>query len=196
MRASHRAGFTIIELVFAAAILALLSLNLAMVLRTSSNAFETGVFKKVIDDQAELTMDRISLAVMASAEKDLYPVTVAPLNTPRLDYQTCLGFQDGQLVMGDIERIEYVPTNGLIVWSQNPSSPDARSVVWSSWVPNNLEGEMANGLDDNGNGLIDEQGLSFDSSGPKVRILLTLERKDSNNVTYRRTLASTVTCRN
>jgi prepilin-type N-terminal cleavage/methylation domain-containing protein len=196
MKKRAQAGFTIVELVFAAAILGLLSLNLAMVLRTSSSAFETGVFRKVIDDQAELTMDRISLAVMASAEKDLYPISVAPMNTPRLDYQICLGFQDGQLVMGDTERIEYVPLNGLVVWSQNPNSTDTRSVVWSSWVPNNLDGELVNGLDDNGNGLIDEQGLSFDSSGGKVNIHLTLERKDSKGVIFKRTLVNTVTCRN
>jgi type II secretory pathway pseudopilin PulG len=196
MKTRHQGGFTIVEMVFAAAIMGLLSLNLAMVLRTSSNAFEAGVLRKLVDDQAELTMDRISLAVMASSEQQLYPPAAAPFNTPTLDYQTVLGFQDGILVMGDLERIQFVQQSGSVLWMQNPNSTDPRSVVWANWVPTSLDGEILNGIDDNGNGLIDEKGLSFDYTGPKVNIRLTLERKDTNGMIFKRTMANTVTCRN
>lgn len=191
-------GFTIVEVACASAIAGLIAVNLAMVMRASAAAYETGVLKKLVDEQAEMTMDRIALAVMSSSEQELYPVVSSPLCSPRIDYQTCLGVQDGALVMGDLERIEYVeqPSAGTVVWTESPGSSASRSVVWSSWVPRFLEGETPNGADDNGNGLVDEAGLTFDSSGPKVHIRLTVERKDEKGQLFRRTLASTVTCRN
>lgn len=189
-------GFSTLELVFAVAILVLISLNMSMVLRTSNDAFASGVLQKVIGEQAEQTMDRISLAVMASTATDLNPVKASPLNSARLEYKTCLGYQDGQLVMGELERIEYVQQQGTVVWSQNPDASQAHKVVWSSWVPKNLDGEDANGIDDNGNGLVDEPGLSFDSTGPKVNIRLTLRRTDKAGKVYKTTLNNTVTCRN
>jgi type II secretory pathway pseudopilin PulG len=189
-------GFTIVEVVIAAAILGLIVLNMSMVMKTSSAAYGTGVFKSVLEDQAELTMDRIELAVMSSSEKAISPQNAAPLSTPVLDYESSLGFQEGKLVSSDPERIQFLPTTGQVVWSQNPGLPEERSVVWSNWVPFHLEKEIANGTDDNGNGLIDETGLAFDKSGPKVNINLTLERKDSEGKVHTKTSKSVVTCRN
>lgn len=196
MRRPRNSGFTVVEIVFALTILVLISLNMSMIMRTSNDAFASGMLQKVVSEQAEQTMDRIALAVMASSEQDLNPVKQAPLNSPCLEYQSCLGYQDGQLVMGDLERIELIQQNGSVVWSKAPEKPQSQSVVWTNWVPHNLDGEIANGVDDNHNGLVDESGLSFDSTGPKVNIRLTVIRKDANGVAFKTTLNNTVTCRN
>lgn len=189
-------GFTIIEIIFAVAILTLITLNVSMVMKTSSDTFQSGVLQKVIDEQAELSMDRISRAIMSSSENDLNPIKQAPLSTPQLDYQTCLGYQDGLPVYGELERIKYIAEQGSIVWSQKPGDPDERTVVWSNWVPASLDGESPNGIDDNGNGLVDEQGLSFDTVGPKVNIRMTLRRTDPKGHIFKATMNNTVTCRN
>ncbi|MFN0206957.1 MAG: hypothetical protein ACKVS6_11700 [Planctomycetota bacterium] len=165
-------------------------------MKTSTDTIQSGVLQKVVDEQADLSMDRITRAIMSSSETDLNPIKKAPLNTPTLEYQTCLGYQDGQPVWGDKERIKYVEEQGSIIWSQNWDMPEARTVVWTNWVPTSLEGESPNGLDDNGNGLVDEQGLSFDSVGPKVNIRMTLKRTDPHGRVYKATLNNTVTCRN
>jgi hypothetical protein len=53
-----------------------------------------------------------------------------------------------------------------------------------------------NGVDDNGNGLVDESGLTFISEGSSVTIWLSLERIGPENkpVTYSR--KAVITCRN
>jgi hypothetical protein len=67
--------------------------------------------------------------------------------------------------------------------------------VWSTAVAALLEGELANGLDDNGNGLIDEPGLAFTVDGNDVTVLLTLEREVRGGRSIARTFTSTVRCR-
>ena len=68
-------------------------------------------------------------------------------------------------------------------------------MVWSSLVRPLLEGEIQNGKDDNGNGLIDEQGLTFVIDGRAIRMRLTIGR-DGESVTHERTVAASVVPRN
>src|SRR5262249_53861582 len=148
------------------------------------------------EEQADLTMDRISLAIMSSSAAELGTTPEAPLSDSKIEYTKSLGIQDGQPVYGDPERIEYLNTEGQVVWTQMPAGEDPRSVVWSSWVAKQLKGEMSNGVDDNKNGLIDEKGLAFDRKGSKVNIKLTLERKDPSGSPYSKMVKATVACRN
>ena len=80
-------------------------------------------------------------------------------------------------------------------WSRNPETNEEVRVVWTSLVSPYLEGEIPNGMDDNGNGLIDEKGLSFVVDRNAVTIRLTLDQLvDGRMVT--KTVQTTVTCRN
>jgi hypothetical protein len=176
--------------------LTLIGLNIGMVMRTSSSALTTGIMSRVIDEQADLTMQRVSFALMGASAEALNPALTSPNSTQQIEYQTCIGFENGLPVLGDVERIEYLGEANTVVWRQNPGVVNERSVVWSQWVPTSLDGEVPNALDDNGNGLVDEPGLCFDSLGPKVNIRLTLSRKDSQGHLHKRTLVNTVTCRN
>jgi hypothetical protein len=65
-----------------------------------------------------------------------------------------------------------------------------------NWVRELLEGELPNGLDDNGNGLIDESGLSFEIDGDTITIRLTLERFDAEGTLITRTVETAVTLKN
>jgi hypothetical protein len=141
-------------------------------------------------------MQRISFALMGASADQLAPALASPLSTEKIDFQSCIGFDNGNEVLGDVERIEYIGAANTILWTQNPGVANERSVVWSQWVPNSLDGEQPNYLDDNGNGLVDEPGLCFDSLGPKVNVRLTLSRKDSQGHLHKRTIVNTVTCRN
>lgn len=193
---SRRAGFTVVEVMIALTILALISVNISMVIRTSTAAYGAGVFQSVLEDQAHQAMDRISLAIMSSSATTTDSVPQAPLSTSSVDYSTVLGYENGHLVSSDPERIEQLVGGGLIQWSKNPGGMNANSVVWASGVPTILEGETPNGIDDNGNGLIDESGLAFEATGSKVTIRLTLQRKDQEQKQHQKTLKTVVTCRN
>jgi len=207
LRRSRRTGFTLIEVMIALVIFGLITLNLSMVAKASSAAYGTGVFSSVLEDQADLTMDRLSLALMSSSAKQLQPIPPVPNSTPTINFQESLGVQEGQIVLGDPEQIEFVPGvdggPGQIVWRENPGAPNERSAVWTSWVPllqgnekNPDKAELANGVDDNGNGLVDEKGLAFEPQGAKVGIFLTLERTNSQGQKFVKTRQTVVTCRN
>lgn len=193
---SNRAGFTIIEIAIAVTITVLLFVNISMVVRSGSEAYETGAFNARIEAQARQTLDRIELSVIGSSRDSITPVVVAPASAGQIEYEVSLGVQDGEVVWGDPERIEMRPGTGQILWRRNPGGVDEQSVVWSNWVPDLLEGELANGADDNANDLFDERGLSFDMVGDQIVIRLTITMSDRDGRTRTRTLERKVTCRN
>jgi hypothetical protein len=107
-----------------------------------------------------------------------------------------LGVQNGQVVLGDAESIELVVQGGQVLWRQRPDELDERMVVWTRWVAEYLDGELPNGVDDNGNGLTDETGLAFVVSGSQVEIFLCLERRGDDGQVVRHQRSAVVTCRN
>ncbi|MDP6762633.1 MAG: prepilin-type N-terminal cleavage/methylation domain-containing protein [Planctomycetota bacterium] len=189
-----RAGFTVLEILIATAIFALVLANVTMVSRTSQEAYRTGAFMGLLEEQAEQTMDRIEMAVMSSEHADLAPV--APLFASSIDYERSLGVEEGQMVFDDPERIELELGPGQVSWLQNPQTAAERKVVWTRHVPEYMQDELPNAVDDNGNGLVDESGLSFDMEGKQVSIRLTLRREDAKSRVYTRMIESRVTCRN
>ena len=196
MRA-RRSGFSLVELVIALTVIALIALNVSMVLKTGSSAYGSATLDALVRDQAEQTVDRIANAVMSASADALTPQAVAPMSASKLDYQTSLGFENQKLVLSDPERIELTAGKNQVVWTQNPGLPQARSVVWANWIATTMAGELAdNGVDDNRNGLVDEKGLSFDVQGKMVTIRLTITRKDAQGREFTKTLEQIVTCRN
>ena len=51
-------------------------------------------------------------------------------------------------------------------------------------------------MDDNGNGLVDESGLSFDIDKERMNIWLTLERQAADGAMLTRTIGRTIAFRN
>ena len=193
---SRRGGFTILEVLIAAAVLGLIAMNASIVLETSTDVAETQRRLEALNAQANRTMDRMALAVMSSSVDGIVPLPQAPLHTDQLQYAPSVGFQNGEVVWGDTERIELDERTSQVVWWVNPGAEGERRMVWSSWVSDFLEGEVENGVDDNDNGLDDESGLSFDSEGDKISIRLTLTRQDADGRDVPVTVESRVTCRN
>lgn len=206
IRAQRRAGFTIIEICIALTILSLIAVNVVMVTRTGSNAIRAEAFKESLEDDLNLTLDRMKLALMASSASSLEGVNQAPLGSNEISYSISLGLDaGGVLVDSDPERIEWSALGadaGQVVWTQNPELAEERSVVWSNWVPRvymeEIDGNIA---DDNGNGLNDENGLAFalEESPDKeteVYIHLTVERTNQDGQLVPVERRVNVTCRN
>lgn len=193
---SARSGFSLIELMIGIAVAGLILGNLAMVVRTSTSAVESGVFGSNLEDRADRTMDRIALALMSTSSEKLDEVQFAPNHVSAIDYEVIVDVVDGDPFEGVPERIEFDAEVGRIVWKRAPDSPDEMENVWTRWVPGLQEGETFNGVDDNGNGLTDEEGLAFNRDQEQVLVRLTLEREDSKKVVYVRSRSRRVTCRN
>jgi len=193
---SNRSGFSLVELMIGIAVTGLILGNLAMVVRTSTTAVESGVFGSNLEDRADRTMDRIALALMSTSAEKLDEVQFAPNHVSAIDYEVVVDVVDGDPFEGVPERIEFDSQGGRIVWKRAPDSPDEMENVWTRWVPGMQEGESFNGVDDNGNGLTDEEGLAFNRDQEQILVRLTLEREDSKKVVYIRSRSRRVTCRN
>ncbi len=196
------------------ALASVFGMAILMTADTTSQAFRAGATLGQLEQKTRDVLQRISDRLESADLSVTNPMLEAPFHSEWIDYQRVTGFVAGARELGPPERIilEYSPidpNNGLdddgngvvddclIVWYENPGLANERRVVLSRWIPEFLENEIGGNLiDDNGNGLDDERGLSFDFSSDRVTIRVTLQQSDSNGVLITRSLSRTLTLRN
>jgi hypothetical protein len=188
-----RSGWTLIELAFAAGLSGLVMTKAALVLREAFGSAGRSTAAMHSEDQARALMDKISFAVMGSDKETLFPAA-ENVHSSQIRYTMNLGLEDGELVWSDPEEIRLDGT--AVEWRENPGAAEERRVTWTSLVSPLLAGETVNGVDDNENGLVDEDGLSFVLEGESVRIRLTLRRPESDGRTVEQTVESVIYIRN
>jgi prepilin-type N-terminal cleavage/methylation domain-containing protein len=193
-----RAGFSLVETMIAVALLGVVLLNVYMALSDGSRAMQGQTATNEVEVQARRALDRIALAVLGAARDSLWTTQEAPLCNSELNLVSSLGMIDGEPVWSDPQRISMADGSANhVVWTENPGQPTEKRVVWGSHLRDFAEHEIgANGIDDNGNGLIDEKGLAFDIEGDSVRIRLTIERPGPDGKPMVRSVETVVTCRN
>ena len=193
---TSRAGLTLVELILALTLLAIIVVKANFAISIANNVAVDLTNEVVVEDQARRLLRQIGFAVMGANRESLAPDAVAPFSTDDLRYQVNLGVEDGVVIWSDPEQIALNEDDLEVYWTQNPTTAEERRVVWSRLVSPYLEGEVPNGMDDNGNGLIDEQGLSFSVDRDSVTIQLTLQRMTEDGELTSKTVQTTVTCRN
>ncbi|MCP3919999.1 MAG: hypothetical protein GY711_31100 [bacterium] len=194
--ATTSAGFTLLEVVFALTLLVIVGAKAVFALREMGAASETEMTDVVLESKARTVLTRIGRTVMEAYEETLAPTFAPPFDSTEITYRVNLGVEDGEVVLGEPERIGVDLETGKLSWVVMPGEPDERSIAWSNLVAPFLEGEIPNGMDDNGNGVIDEKGLSFVIDRRAVTIRLTLERRGDGDEVSTKTVETTVTCRN
>lgn len=194
MRARANSGWTTIEVLIASVLAVVVVGKVALVMDSSFDASAEQSADMFLDDKTEQVLDQIALAIMGSDRGTLLP-TIDDVHSSGIKYKFSMGLEGGEVVWSDQEEIE-LEGAADVVWKANPDKDDERRAVWTGLVRPLLEGEIPNGVDDNGNGLIDENGLSFVLDGDSVLIRLTLEREDTDGRIVNRTVEARVTCRN
>lgn len=149
-----------------------------------------------LEDQARMVLDRVLYSIMSTSRESLIPDADSPLHSSELSYQVNLGIENGEVVWSDPESIRLEGGDTQVVWHEDLFGLDDRRVVWSNLVRPFLEGEIPNGVDDNGNGLVDEKGMSFVIEGNHVTVRLTLERTNDAGETFTVDVWAVATCRN
>jgi len=193
---SSCSGFSAVELAIASVLFALLLYKVAMAIQYSLAFASRESAQMSMDDAAQELLDKVTRALYGASRESVQPLVAVPLYSSRLSFQIPLGLEDGKVVCGPVEAIGLVPDDPAVLqWTRDPDTEDELRVVWSSFVRPLLEGETQNGKDDNGNGLIDEQGLTFVIDGRAIRMRLTIGR-DGESVTHERTVAASVVPRN
>jgi hypothetical protein len=188
-----RAGWTLIELLLAGLLVTGVMAKAAFVVNEALGLANDQTASMHYEDQARRVMDQIALAVMGSDRDSLLP-QIEELHTSSIRYSFSLGLEDGEIVWSDPEEIRLGA--GAVEWVENPGAAEERKAVWTTLVSPLLEGEETNGVDDNGNGLIDEDGLSFVLEGQRIVIRLTLRRPEVDGRSVQQTVESIVYCRN
>jgi len=190
-----RAGWTLIEISLAVLLVAGVMGKAGLVMNSALDLASDETASMHYEDQARRTIDRIALAVMGSDRGTLLP-QIEEVHSSSLRYSFSLGLEDGEVVWSAPEQIHLDDSRTQVQWRENPDAAGERKVVWTDLVSPLLEGELINGVDDNQNGLVDEDGLSFALEGERVIIRLTLRRPEVGGRTVQQTVESIVTCRN
>lgn len=192
---SRRAGLTLIELVVALVLVGLITAKAAFVVEQSLEFSRSSRSSIVLEEAAEGVLDRIALSLMGADRESLMPLLDSPLDSSEIAFRVSLGMEDGEVVWGGAEHIS-LEDQRAVTWRQEDDVLGDRRAVWTNLARPFLEGELPNGLDDNGNGLIDESGLSFTIDDRTVVVRLSLADGRGDAVRLTRTVEATVTCRN
>jgi hypothetical protein len=140
---SRRSGFGLIDLMIAVLVLGLLFGSIAAVGRTSTQVYRTGTVSVDVDARLRRTMDRIVRELISSGLHVLVPDPQPPIGSETLDYLQSAGVASGAILWGEPRRIAFEYELG----------------------------EVDDGIDNNGNGSIDEGAvvLTIDVGGPNER---------------------------
>jgi type II secretory pathway pseudopilin PulG len=182
---TRRAGFTLVEITVALGVLASVIGGVFAMLQTSSRAFQVASSGRRIENMVMETLDEIADKLRASKLSTITPQQAPPFSSSSVDFQRTVGYAGGATVWSTTERIRL--QNGQVQWTQNLGLPNESTTVWADSVPAYLQGETANGADDNANGLIDEGGLCFTFTGSSVLVRLTMRTKTSSGTTLTHT---------
>jgi len=124
-------GFTLLEVVLSIGLLALVMGGVVQVTLNSQGAFRTGMAQTRLMQRSRRAVDQIVTELTSAGRGTISPPLAAPLGGAQIDFQRNEGWAGGAVQWSPTVRFsfEYVP------------------------------GEADNGLDDNGNGLVDEGQL-------------------------------------
>lgn len=193
-RSSSRTGLSLIELLIGSVLSVAIVVKAAFVVDAALGVANGETASMHTEDQARIVIERIALAVMGSDRGTLIP-QIEEIHSQSIRYSFFMGLEDGEVVWSEPEQIR-LDDGTALAWCDRPGEADERKVIWSKLVSPLLEGELINGVDDNGNGLIDEDGLSFVLEGNRVVIRLTLRRPEVDGRLVQQTVESVVCCRN
>jgi len=211
---SRIAGFTLVEATIATTILGLILGAIGLTALRGKENFRQGMTVAMLDARAERLLDRIADEVRYAGRDSLPVLPLPPAGSATIEFRACAGYDGGATLWTtrtSIARVadprdpedgidndgDGVVDEGQVVLTRNLGDADEIGVVIGGGVRRLLQGEDANVLDDNGNGLTDERGLSFVLDGTSsLTIRLSLEALDPSGLPMVRTVQTTVSMRN
>jgi prepilin-type N-terminal cleavage/methylation domain-containing protein len=210
--ARPRAGFTLVEILIAVAVLSLALLAISMISTTGMGVFRTTALNTGLDSEALRAVDRISSELARADSNSLVP-PMPNDGTSELLFQEVVGVEDGEPTWGLVQEVlfEYeagelddgadnnhngLVDEGVVVLHRDIGGADEHRVILCRGVKELAEGEVANGLDDNGNGLVDEKGFCLQWVDGVLRVQISVEETGSGGAHVVRSLQTSVRTRN
>lgn len=210
---SASSGFTLVETMIATTLLLFLFLAVAQTSSRASDAFDEGSAEHTLSTGTHRCLERITQTIEFADGSILAGLGAAGVDVDRVSFRVPRGWAGAAVewsgvirIFAELERGEL--NDGLdndgdelidelqVVQIENEGQPDERRTVLASGVAELFEGESANNLDDNGNLLRDERGLSFSASGNVVTVRLSCQRRDEAGRLLSKTAETAVRLRN
>ena len=159
----RRAGFTLVELLVAAALLILVFGSVALVGGTSQRAYRTGTVVSHLESQVAITMERIVSDLRTAGVDTLAPDPIQGVGGRDVQYVQATGMQGGVVQWSPLRQLafEYEPDElddgidnngnelideGRVVLIEDLGGPQEHRRVLTRWVPELAEGELENGV--------------------------------------------------
>jgi len=208
---ASRAGFTVVELVIAVALLVLLFSSAVLAARGGMGAFRATQEASEVEARVRRALDRAAFELLCAAASELLPNPTGDFGTSSLQFARTTGLNGTVRVLADPDRLAFeyesgetdngldddgngLVDDGVLVLTRDVGGA-AQRVILCHGVSERLEGEAANGADDNGNDVIDEAGFNVRRVGTVLYLRLSLEAAGENS-TIVRTLETSVRLRN
>jgi hypothetical protein len=168
----------------------------------SRSAWSGSVARVDAERRAASALERITAVLADCGGTTITGSLAPPAGASTVTFRERTGWNAGTVVWGPVVSLSWEsdpmdPENGAdddrdglvdegqVVW-QSGTAPDVMRTVLVQDVAGRLEGETGgNGLDDNGNGLVDERGFSLDLDGGRLTVRLTISAvgPDGNRTT-------------
>jgi hypothetical protein len=158
---------------------------------------------------AQRIVERIGDELRTAHADGFMPPPFAPLGSSSLDYELNEGWVGGAIQWSLPRSLALRPAPedpgygndsdgdgradpGRLVWTSVNDDGEPMQAIWVEGVSEMAASELANGVDDDGNGWIDERGLSFELDGVTLRIRLSLERTLEGGVLLQRSAETAI----
>jgi hypothetical protein len=209
------AGFSVIELVLAIAMLAgLIGIVSSFQGRTRDQS-QAWLAREKTESSARRALDRIAGELTGVGLTMLDPDPIGNLGASTLTYcrpesvsvagvivwanpsSLTLELEPGEVDDGDDDDGDGLIDERRLVLTRDVGTAQQTSVVLCTSIGELLEGEVADGvLDDNGNGLVDEEGFNVQRIGDLLTLRLTTQAGGGGGQVFQATVETCVVLRN
>lgn len=190
------AGFTLLEILITVTLVGLLMASLSSAFQSTGGTFRTVTSAMNLEVQGTRAMHNILNGLRWADGDSLSVVPATPFFASEIEFVQNTGFDGTSTGWSDPIRIGLDATPGEVVWTENPGLAGERRLDRIQFVAKLQAGETENGLDDNGNGLVDEPGFCVTRQDDVLTLSLTLEGTDHSGSTHTRSFTTRLYCRN
>jgi len=206
-----RAGFTLVEAAVSTALLILLISSAVMAARGGMGAFRASQDTSEAETRVRRALDRVAFELLDAGASELLPNPTGDFGTSDLQFRKPTGLNGTTPTWGPTMRIAFerapgeadddvdndgngLVDDGVLVLTRDVGGAEHKTVLCHN-VTELLEGEVANGDDDNGNGVRDEAGFNVHRVGEVLFLRLSVAEPVETGIVVR-TLETSVRLRN
>jgi len=192
----YRSGLTLVEIAVAIGLVGVVLSAIHSVLQGITGGYRSGNARMELDALGARAIGRLVEGLRTAAVGTLTGLPESPLYGTAFDSRRSLGFDGTKTEWSDPERFAYSAPEGTLTWTRAAGTPAEKILLRIQGVAPLLAGEQLNGLDDNGNGLVDEPGFCATLDGDLVQVWLCLVGPDPSGRSIERAWSMSIRCRN